>query len=234
MPLELDEATRTAFAACDMVTFDMDGTLLASHEYAPAAAVESFRELMEQLGLPHPPPTIEHVQACIGQPWQQFYQGLLPPEAKSHALAFHDAISARELDAIFGGRARLFDHTQDVLIELARRGYRLALISNASMHYFRAVIDTFELESHFRYIECLGDRDGYPKHRMLASAMDALGGTHSCMVGDKSGDFDAATHHGFPSVAMTHGSGSEQEFAMATVRAVGMRDLLDLLPRANA
>ncbi|MGE3855124.1 MAG: HAD family hydrolase, partial [Planctomycetota bacterium] len=173
--------------------------------------------------------TIEHVRSCIGQPWQQFYEGLLPEEAKSRALDFHAAISRRELDAIDNGRARLFEGTQDVLRELARRGYKLALISNASTAYFEAAIAAFGLREHFSYTECLGDRDGYPKHAMLASAMQALGATRACMVGDKAGDFQAALHHGFPCVAMTHGYGSEEEFALATVRATAMRDLLDLL-----
>ena len=220
------------FKDCSMIAFDLDGTLLDSAAFAVDAVLSALAELYASLEVTRALPTYEQVRAQIGQPFAQFYTGLLPHELEGHASSLHEAIFEREVEAMRTGRAKLFAHAETVLDELRRRGYRLALISNASAGYFRAAIDTFGLTHWFSHAECLGDANR-PKPTMFRSALDQLGSAVGAMVGDKRGDIAAAREHGMPAIGVAYGYGTADELAEATCTIQGLDELLSLFPRAS-
>ncbi len=234
----LSPKQRAAFAGCDLVAFDLDGTLLRSATYAVDAVLEGLHAVLLRYGHaegaePQGMPSREAVRERIGQPFHTFYAGLLPQAlAEDAAVAeeLHREIYARELVAIQSGRAELFDGAERTLAALSEAGYALALISNASTSYFEAVIEAHRLRRFFRYCECLGTARQRPKAAMLSTALEQLGARRAVMVGDKASDFEAALAHGFPSIAMRHGYGTTEERRHATLELTHLEQILELFP----
>lgn len=218
----------TRLRAVEAVIFDLDGTLLASHEFSVDAALRAYADLAERSGVTDPPPTRAQIRAAIGLPWFSFYRGLLPESLHERWEEFHDLVAEQEMRVMMEGGGRIFDGAHEVLDQLRQRGLRLACVSNASSDYFRVALDQLDLRRRFHFTACVGDSRTTKTH-LVEVACETMAATRAVMIGDKAGDFEAASAHGHVSLAVTHGYGDEHERALASGRIDSLRELPALL-----
>jgi phosphoglycolate phosphatase len=199
-----------------MVMFDWDGTLMDS----TARIVSSFQHAMRELDLPVLPP--EPIMDIIGL-------GL--PEA---CLALYPDLDAQRLKTLgvtyqsfYFGRdptpMRLYDGAEDLLADLAARGFWLSVATGKSRRGLNEVLASTGLGRYFFATRCAEETLSKPDPLMLRELMfEANAEPAQClMVGDTQFDLDMARFAHVPSVGVTHGAhGSEALAASAPLALV--------------
>jgi phosphoglycolate phosphatase len=214
----------------DLIIFDMDGTLVSS---LPAVH-EALRRTCARLGWPadFAPEDIQHF---FGQETASagggVYEFIRPANSDLTWQEVREMVRAEYNDA-FRDMARTFPHVNETLEELRKRGYRLALYTNASIAYLEMVLSNLGLKEHFDYIECVQD-NGLTKPQMVWKIKDEFGSSATAVVGDRSHDYDAARKNDAVSVGVRYGYG-EDEPEEADITISGFDELLSIFaPRAG-
>ena len=196
----------------DTVVCDMDGTVLASRNFALTAIRNAFAILgSEYPDLPIP--VDGTIVAQIGKPFHAFYKDLLPARFRDLEARLFELTQLGESRAIEGGQASLFPRVTETLVELRARGLNLALISNCSSNYLEKIEYAFQLSQYFHRLACVGDRPGQSKTDLLRSALASLKSHRAVMVGDRVHDREAARECGCFFVGCSYGYGGTGELA---------------------
>ncbi|MDP2183397.1 MAG: HAD-IA family hydrolase [Actinomycetota bacterium] len=185
------------------VLFDLDGTLIDT----VALILASMRHATEAvLGAALPD---EVLMQGVGIPLDTQMRAISPDHAEELLLAYreHNWEVHDELIAEYPG-------TEEVLVELARRGLPMGIVTSKSRRVAMRGIERFNLARYFEVIVCSDDTEVHkPDPLPLELAADQLGVRLSqcAYVGDSPYDMQAALAGGAYAIAALWGASSAEE-----------------------
>ncbi len=194
------------------IMFDLDGTLTESGE----GITKSVQYALEKIGRPEP--DLEKLKVFVGPPLlDQFMKYAdTDEETARQAVAFY-----RERYGVTGiYENSVYPGIPELLEELRRKGYLLAVASSKPENYVNQVLDYFHLSGYFDVIvgsEMNGNRTR--KAQVIEETLERLklSGHRNqvLMVGDKEHDVLGAREAGVPCVAVSYGYGTMEELEAA-------------------
>lgn len=205
-----------------LVIFDWDGTLMDSTE----RIVSSFQNAMRASSLPVLPP--EPIMAIIGLGLPEAADALFPElglQAQKHLARVYQQYYF-ELDPT---PMRLYDGAEDLLADLAARGFWLSVATGKSRRGLNEVLASTGLGRYFFATRCAEETLSKPDPLMLRELMleaDAEP-TQCLMVGDTRFDLDMARHAKVPAVGVTHGAHGHEDL-LASEPLTLVKDLHEL------
>lgn len=194
------------------ILFDLDGTLTESGE----GITKSVQYALEKIGRPEP--DLEKLRVFVGPPlMEQFIKYAdVDEETARQAVVYY-----RERYSVTGiYENQVYPGIREMLTELQRKGYILAVASSKPENYVKQVLDYFDLTSCFQEIvgsEMNGNRTG--KSQVIEEALNRLKLSEHrdqvLMVGDKEHDVFGAREAGISCVAVSYGYGTMEELMAA-------------------
>lgn len=184
-----------------LVVFDWDGTLMDSTGQIVAAATRAIT----QLGLPERPP--EAIRDIIGlglrESWQRLFPELEADSFTPFVAAYREHFFAPELQT-----AHLFDRAEDVIAQLAGRGFMLAIATGKSRRGLDRDLVATGLDRFMAGSRTADETRSKPHPDMLLELMSALDVVPDAtlMVGDTEWDLEMARRAGVASVAVCYGA----------------------------
>ncbi len=184
----------------DLIVWDWDGTLANSTGMITDAIVLAAK----QVGLPALDP--DAARNIIGLGLKESVHALFGdiPADKAQALA-------RQYTANYyaGEQAiPLFTGAKETIIELNRRGYKLAVATGKGRRGLNLALEHCGLGNYFHQTRTVDECFSKPHPQMLDELMDILVTTpeRTLMIGDTSYDLQMAKNAGVPAVAVTFGA----------------------------
>ena len=187
----------------NLIIFDMDGTIIPSLEIVYEAIRRAFVGFGWELTY-----SSEDINQFIGTASGELYQSIIPPEHFSRWPELRDRARA-EYTTLFRESAETFPGVRETLETLRKRGYRLALYSNASVMYFDMVTSVLNIRDCFDYAECVHEND-LTKPELVRKIREKFGGPTTAIVGDRYHDIDAARETDSLSVGVFFGYGGNE------------------------
>lgn len=194
------------------ILFDLDGTLTESGE----GITKSVQYALEKMG--YPEMDLEKLRVFVGPPLlEQFmkYAGMSEEEGRQAVVYYRERYS---VTGIFENR--VYDGVPNMLGELRRKGYLLAVSSSKPEYFVTKVLDHFGLTGYFDEIvgsEMNGNRTG--KAEVIEETLRRLQlSDHReqvIMVGDKEHDVFGARKCGLECIAVSYGYGTMEELTQA-------------------
>lgn len=194
------------------VLFDLDGTLTESGD----GITRSVQYALEKIGKPEP--DVEKLEVFIGPPlMEQFmkYAGIDEETARNAVEIYRERYSVTGMY-----ENRLYPGVEEMLAELKRKGYKLALASSKPGFYVMQILDYFRIYEYFDVIvgsEMDGERS--KKTEVIEETLRRLNmekhRDQVIMVGDKEHDVYGAREAGLDCIAVTYGYGSKEELDVA-------------------
>ena len=189
------------------VLFDLDGTLVDSLEDL-TDAVNHIR-----MAFSHPPLGADDVRLKIGKGARNLVQQVLPDVTGAdidRALNLFLEFNRQHI----ADKSRLYPDIAELLLDVAARNIKLAVISNKNEDLSSLILQTLGINNLFETV-CGGDT--YPERKPsplpLLKVAEKLGvAPHECvMVGDSINDIEAGKRANIVSIACTWGYGSTEE-----------------------
>lgn len=204
---------RTPLNAIELVMLDLDGTLYSSTATTLGAVERAVKDVNERHGLDLERPSNELILSSVGLTRSEFAAAVFPtlPER------YHDDIDKLvwywERELVTRGRGSLFPGAVDALDDMAERGLRLAVATNAGIGYMNHILDYFELRDRFVDARCAGAEGTTDKSELIALILATLSceADRSVMVGDRRSDIEAADRAGTRAIGCTWGFASRGE-----------------------
>ena len=194
------------------ILFDLDGTLTESGE----GITKCVQYALEKLGKPES--DLKKLEVFIGPPlMEQFmkYAGLDEETARRAVEYYRERYSTT---GIFENRP--YPGVEEMLQELKRKKYLLAVASSKPEYFVKQILDYFHLTDYFDEIvgsELNGSRTN--KTEVIEETLRRLGldkhREQVIMVGDKEHDVLGARAAGLECVAVSYGYGTEEELTAA-------------------
>lgn len=184
----------------DLIVWDWDGTLADSTGMITDALVQAA----EQVGLPALAP--DKAASIIGLGLKESIYALfgdLPPEqARDLATQYNANYYAGE------GNIPLFKGAADTIIELNKRGYKLAVATGKSRRGLEFALKHTGLGNYFHETRTVDECFSKPHPQMLDELMDVLVAMpgRTLMIGDTHYDLQMAQNAGVACAAVTYGA----------------------------
>jgi len=215
----------------DAVVFDLDGTLVATDRFWVDAARVGARRAFEELGLERPMPSAEQWMGMVGLPLALGFARVFPElEAGQRARVMALCIEEEER-ALRAGQAVLLPGAREMLDELRERGLRLGIASNCGRGYLDSMLHDLGLARWIEEARCLDSPGVRNKAGMVRDLLATFGTRSAVMVGDRTGDRDAAWENGLPHVHYARGFAAADELVEAEARLEDLGTLPALLDR---
>lgn len=190
----------------DLIVWDWDGTLADSTGMITRAIVKAA----EQVGLS--PLSSEQASSIIGLGLRESIDALYPniSDAQSIALATHynNNYFANESEIL------LFAGAAETIKTLNRRGYKLAVATGKSRRGLNLALEHTQLRNYFHATRTVDECFSKPHPQMLDELMDDLIALpeRTLMIGDTSYDLQMAKNAGVPSIGVTYGAQSADDW----------------------
>jgi len=206
----------------DLIIFDMDGTIVPSLEIVYEAIKKSFTAFGWELKY-----SAEDINQFIGTASGILYQNITPPEHSHRWEELRDRTRA-EYTSLYRDSASTFPNVKETLDTLRKRGFRLALYSNASKQYFDTVLTSLQIKDYFDYTECVHDNE-LTKPELVEKIREILNCSTTAVVGDRDNDIEAARETDSLSIGVLFGyGGDEPQQADITIKQFdGLLDIFD-------
>jgi len=189
----------------DLLVFDWDGTLIDSARTIVACIQDACRDL----GLPVPEDSRASHVIGLGLHDALAYAvpGLAPGEYGKVVESYRRHFIAR--DSVIP----LFPGTQEMLVDLHRRGHALAIATGKSHAGLGRALDRTGLRPLFVATRCADQCAPKPAPDMLHELMRELqvASSRTLMIGDTVHDLGMAARAGVDAVAVTHGAHPRRE-----------------------
>jgi phosphoglycolate phosphatase len=187
-----------------IVGFDLDGTLLDTHEDL-GAAVNHALALVER-----PPVPVSEIEQLIGGGAKKMLERALMLTGGIDEVQFPSLYQALLgfYEANIAVHTRLYPGGEAMLDGLAQRGVRLAVVTNKFESFATKVLTELGLLSRFTAViggDTLGPGRAKPSRDPIDAMVARLGGGRAAFVGDTTYDIRAARAAGVPSVAVSFG-----------------------------
>ncbi len=189
----------------DLIVWDWDGTLANS----TGMIVNAIVKAAEQVGLPTLDP--QAASNIIGLGLKESIYALYGdiPIEKAQALA------AQYSTNYYAGESEipLFDSAKETIIELNRRGYKLAVATGKGRRGLNLALQHCGLTNYFHATRTVDECFSKPHPQMLDELMDLLVATpeRTLMIGDTSYDLQMAQNAGVASVAVSFGAQTQDK-----------------------
>lgn len=206
------------------VIFDLDGTLIDSY----AAIAASLNQARSFVGLPVLDD--DAVRRRVGRGLESLVAELVGPDRVAESVGRF----RRHYAEIFLDTTVALPDAVDVVAELRKRGFRLAVASNKPSRFSRQLLDRLGMGPAFETV--LGpDEAGAtkPDPAMLRLALEQLDTPprQAVYVGDMTLDVESAGRAGLPVVLVPGGSSSLHELTGTGEQVLpSLAHLIDLLP----
>ena len=194
------------------IFFDLDGTLTESGE----GITKSVQYALEKIGKPEE--NLEKLKVFVGPPLMEQFMKYARVDEETGRKAVKYYRERYEVKGIFENRP--YDGVEDMLQELKRRGYILAVASSKPEYYVTKILDYFNLSSYFDVVvgsEMNGARTS--KAEVIEEALKRVKMSDKrqevLMVGDKEHDVLGARAAGLDCVAVAYGYGTKEELTEA-------------------
>jgi phosphoglycolate phosphatase len=202
----------------DLIVFDWDGTLADSTTIIARSIRDALRDMGEAV------PDEDAARYVIGLGLADALRTVapaLPPERHSELVVhYRNRYLAAEDDiSLFDGAAQLLD-------DLERFGYYLAVATGKSRRGLDRVLERNGLTARFHATRCADEGHPKPHPDMLLHLMDRLGVAPEAtlMIGDTTHDLMLARNAGVSAVAVTYGAHAHEPLAslapLATVHSM--------------
>jgi len=212
----------------DAVLFDLDGTLLATDRFWIPAARVGARRAFEELGLEREVPSGEEWMSLVGLPLAEGFDALFADLEPAQRTLIMERCVEEEHFALESGSAALLPGVPEALRTLHEFGIPMGIASNCSQAYLDSAMEKVALRELIREGRCLDSRGVRNKADMIEDLLLTFGTRSAVMVGDRSGDRDAAWANGLPHVHLSNGFAPRGETVEAEAT---IADFGELLPR---
>ncbi len=194
------------------ILFDLDGTLTASAE----GITKSVQYALHRLGIEEP--DLQELESFVGPPLlDQFMEayGMDLDTARQAVVYYRERYSAEGMY-----ENRLYEGIRELLQDLKKRGYILAVASSKGISYVEDILKYFEIDSLFTVIEgSQMDGSRLTKADVICEALRKLKmedrRDEVVMVGDRKFDISGAREADIDCVAVSYGYGDIQELEQA-------------------
>ncbi len=211
----------------DTVIFDLDGTLLNTLEDLK----ESVNFALDKAGMPLR--SMEEVRRFVGNGVMRLVELSVPEGRENPKFERVFEIFKEHYSLHCNDKTGLYDHVEELLVELKRRGYKMAIVSNK---YYDAVQELKE-QYFAEYIQvAIGEKENInrkPAPDTVIEALKLLGSTRetAVYVGDSEVDIATAKNAFMDCISVTWGfrTKEEQQKAGGKVFADDPLEILDLL-----
>lgn len=184
----------------DLIVWDWDGTIANS----TGMIVDAIVKAAEQVGLPTLDP--QAASNIIGLGLKESIYALYGdiPAAQAQALAAQYTVN------YYAGESEipLFDGAKETVIELNRRGFKLAVATGKGRRGLNLALQHCGLTNYFHATRTVDECFSKPHPQMLDELMDKLVITpeRTLMIGDTSYDLQMAQNAGVSAVGVTFGA----------------------------
>lgn len=191
-----------------LLVFDWDGTLMDSI----GSIVECARAAAIELGIEPAPEEV--MRSAVGLGLADTIERLLPGAGPDEARRMVDAYRRHWVDT-YRQRPRLYPRTAEVLDQLAREGYVLALATGKGRRGLDHDLAATGLAGRFAVTRTADEAPSKPHPRMLLDVLEELGAgpAESLMIGDSRWDLEMARNAGVGAVAVATGTWPREELA---------------------
>ena len=187
----------------DLIIFDMDGTIVPSLEIVYTAIKRSFAAFGWEFKY-----GADDINYFIGTASGELYKHITPQEHSHRWEELRDRARDEYAD-LFRESAATFPSVKDTLNTLRKRGFRLALYSNASTLYFDIVLSSLQIREYFDYAECVHENN-LTKPELVEKIRRVLECSTAAVVGDRDNDVKAARETDSLSIGVLFGYGGEE------------------------
>ncbi len=215
----------------DAVVFDLDGTLVATDRFWVDAARIGARTAFQELGLERAMPSSAEWMSLVGLPLAQGFDMLFADLTPAARKVVFERCVEEETKALSAGRAALIPGVEAMLTDLKARGVRLGIASNCGAAYLDTMMHELGLERWVEEGRCLDSPGMRSKTAMVTDLLDRFGTRAAVMVGDRTGDRDAAWQNGIPHVHFARGFAAEGETVECEATIDDMGELVPRLER---
>lgn len=188
----------------DIVGFDLDGTLIDSSGDLTAAVNHALADAGRNAL------SVAQIETMIGGGAKHMLQQALDATGGCEADEFRRLykLMLGYYEAHLSVHSRVFDGALEALDELARRGVKLAIVTNKFESFATRLIADLGLTDRFASLiggDTLGKGNSKPSPAPIHAMIERCGGGRAVFVGDSIYDIDAAKAAGIPSVAVAFG-----------------------------
>jgi phosphoglycolate phosphatase len=184
----------------DLIVFDWDGTLVDSTQLIVDSIIAASRDT----GLTAPEPSAARGIIGLGLPealrtlfgeLSEMQRQLLTERYRYHYFARDHAVP-------------LFEGVPEAIVELARRGFMLAVATGKGRRGLNLSLERSGLQQYFLTTRCVDECSSKPHPQMLLEIMDELDveAHRTVMIGDTAYDLQMAKSAEVDSVAVSYGA----------------------------
>ena len=194
------------------IFFDLDGTLTESGE----GITKSVQYALEKIGKPEE--DLEKLKVFVGPPLMEQFMKYAGVDEATGRKAVEFYRERYEVKGIYENHP--YESVEEMLQELKRKGYILAVASSKPEYDVTQILDYFKLSSYFDVVvgsEMNGARTS--KSEVIEEALKRINMSDKrnevLMVGDKEHDVLGARAAGLDCVAVAYGYGTQEELTEA-------------------
>lgn len=194
------------------IFFDLDGTLTESGE----GITKSVQYALEKIGKPEE--DLEKLKVFVGPPLMEQFMKYAGVDEATGRKAVEFYRERYEVKGLYENHP--YESVEEMLQELKRKGYILAVASSKPEYYVTQILDYFKLSSYFDVVvgsEMNGARTS--KSEVIEEALKRINMSDKrnevLMVGDKEHDVLGARAAGLDCVAVAYGYGTQEELTEA-------------------
>ena len=194
----------------DTLIFDFDGTLHDGQNLSLPIYQKCLSNLFSKFKLSVGFPSDEKILEGFGKQTPDIYYSLLNTKDKKILSYFGNCIESQEVTAFNEGKGKLYPNVEETLYELKKRGYELAICTNARVDYFDAVVQRFDLPRFFKIMYAAGYYPGKDKNWMVGEIIKQVNTKHFAVIGDRFHDIEAAKSNQGIAIGCDYGFGKAE------------------------
>ncbi len=207
----------------ELLVFDWDGTLMDSVARIVACIQGAVRDLQLE------PRSDTQVRNIIGLGLHEAISSLYP----GTDFAFHDQVAQRYRHHFLNADPTpmtLFPGAFEVVVELHRQGYWMAVATGKGRQGLDRVLDETGLRRYFHVTRCSDETSSKPHPQMLQEIIDFVGvePADTLMIGDTEYDLEMASNARTAALAVSYGVHTPTQ--LARHRPLGCLDAITELP----